>query len=181
MPIFRNIRESIARSSKSAAGITKAAGSLREGERELRNSLRELGEKYDEIFGDHPDGALAPMVERVRNARAAIDAAQKSLDASRGVIRCPSCGMKASIGMRYCPDCGQILPSPPNSEAEEEGLFCPWCSRPVNPDLRFCTYCSKSIDEAGAEPMELNVCPACHKLAPAGASVCPECGALMAE
>ena len=181
MAFFDGFARRVAQQGKNALDISKAAAELKNAEHALRKAYRELGEKYiQSLEGNIPESELASYVLRARQAALEIEIIKDRASALKDLGICRECGAKLTLEMRYCKECGAKVPDIYSGTSSRD-IICPNCSRPVNPELMFCTNCNMSLseidgDEGSDGPLEINICPFCHKLVPNGSSSCPECG-----
>jgi len=186
MPIFSGISNRIAQRGKRAVELSRLAGILHEKERKARRARLQLADTYMELYGASPHEGMAEAVGRLNSAKEEISEIEISLARLRGQRVCIACGEKAASGMHFCPSCGAKLP-PEEAGRAEEAPLCPICGREVNPELRFCTYCNRSIDEqepdeySDGQAKAIHVCPKCMRLVEEGMDICPECGSPLGE
>ncbi|MCL1802552.1 MAG: zinc ribbon domain-containing protein [Eubacteriaceae bacterium] len=184
MAFLDGLARRIAQQGKNTIDFSIATADLKNAEYALRRAYRDLGEKYlKSLEGDVADAELAAYVLKAKQAATEIEIIKDKMSALKVHGVCRECGAKLSTDMKYCSDCGTKVADVYSGTSSREAI-CPICSKPVNSELMFCTYCNTNIsdiraedeDEYESEPVQINVCPYCHKLAPLGSTECPECG-----
>lgn len=87
---------------------------------DINNKYEKLGALVYEMAksGDKDTEAFDALIAEIDTAKTELDDIDKQLDELKGMVACPSCGVKTENDNTYCPKCGAKLPEKPAPEAE---------------------------------------------------------------
>ena len=87
---------------------------------DIKNKYEKLGALVYEMAksGDKDTEAFDALIAETDAAQTELSDIDKQLDELKGMVACPSCGIKTENDNTYCPKCGAKLPERPAPEAE---------------------------------------------------------------
>lgn len=87
---------------------------------DIKNKYEKLGALVYEMAksGDKDTEAFDALIAEIDTAQTELVDIDKQLDELKGMVACPSCGLKTENDNTYCPKCGAKLPEKPAPEAE---------------------------------------------------------------
>lgn len=87
---------------------------------DIKNKYEKLGALVYEMAksGDKDTEAFDALIAEIDAAQTELSDIDKQLDELKGMVACPSCGIKTENDNTYCPKCGAKLPERPAPEAE---------------------------------------------------------------
>lgn len=175
MGVFDDIGKTFSKAgekTKQMTDIARINSLINDEEKKLTNIYTQIGKTYVEKNPSICQDDLTDYVDTAFDISKRIAEYKLQIQAIKGVVTCPSCGMEVSEGTKFCPSCGTPIPvieKPVEPKPEEPK--CPSCGAPITPGQKFCTECGAKLEAAA--PAEDVVVDAVEKEASQEASATP--------
>ena len=87
---------------------------------DIKNKYEKLGAMVYEMAasGEKDTETFDATIAEIDAAKAELEDIEKQLDELKGMVACPSCGIKTENANTYCPKCGAKLPEKTAPEEE---------------------------------------------------------------
>lgn len=151
MDIFNKARVSFAVAGKGftqkasdVSGFAKVSMKIKEEERQLEQSLRELGELLYNQRNNESAQMFPQQTESIRQLYAALRVDREELAYLKGKKICPNCGAELDGEVQRCTSCGTNVENvirPSNVK-----VFCQNCGNQLASGSKFCNNCGAKIE-----------------------------------
>lgn len=158
MDFFNKAKDSITSAGKgltqkasNMTGLAKTQAKLKDEEKQLDESLRELGRLFYDNLNEDTRRQFPELTQKIDNLYQQIKEDKIEIVFLKGKKVCPNCGDELEIEVAHCPSCGfdvSNVKSPVrHEEAPKATVYCPDCGKPLNEGARFCMNCGAKIGE----------------------------------
>lgn len=151
MDILNKARESFAAAGKGftqkasdVSGLARVTMKIKEEEKQLDQSLRELGTLLFNQYNAESAQLFPQQTESLRQLYASIQADREELAYLKGKKICPNCGQELDGDVQRCTSCGMNVENVVRPTAVQ--AFCSNCGTQLAPDARFCPNCGSKIE-----------------------------------
>ena len=150
MDILNKAKESFAAAGKGftqkasdVSGLAKVTMKIKEEEKQLEQSLRELGELLFNQYNAEAVQLFPEQTESIRQLYAAVKADKEEMAYLKGNKICPNCGEELDKDVQRCTSCGmnvEYVVRPGTVPA-----FCQNCGSQLTPGAKFCPNCGAKL------------------------------------
>ena len=151
MDIFNKAKESLSAAGKGftqkasdASGLAKVTMKIKEEEKQLDQSLKELGTLLFNQYNEESKQLFPQQSENIRQLYAALQQDREELAYLKGKKICPNCGAELDGDVQRCTSCGMNVENvvrPSRIQA-----YCQSCGAQLTPGSRFCNNCGAKIE-----------------------------------
>ena len=151
MDIFNKAKESLSAAGKGftqkasdVSGLAKVTMKIKEEEKQLDQSLKELGTLLFNQYNEESKQLFPQQSENIRQLYAALQQDREELAYLKGKKICPNCGAELDGDVQRCTSCGmnvENLVRPSRIQA-----YCQSCGAQLTPGSRFCNNCGAKIE-----------------------------------
>lgn len=158
MDFFNKAKDSIASASKgitqkasTMTGLARVQSRLKEEEKQLDESLRELGRMFYDNYNEDTKAKFPEMAQQIETLYRQISDDKIEMVFLKGKKVCPNCGDELELEVAHCPSCGfnvsDVKGPVRREEAPKAAMFCPGCGNPLAEGAKFCMNCGNRIGE----------------------------------
>lgn len=151
MDILNKARESFAAAGKGftqkasdVSGLARVTMKIKEEEKQLDQSLRELGSLLFNQYNAESAQLFPQQTESLRQLYASIQADREELAYLKGKKICPNCGQELDGEVQRCTSCGMNVENVVRPTMVQ--AFCGSCGSQLAPGARFCPNCGTKIE-----------------------------------
>ncbi|MCI8861005.1 MAG: zinc ribbon domain-containing protein [Lachnospiraceae bacterium] len=151
MDIFNKAKESLSAAGKGftqkasdVSGLAKVTMKIKEEEKQLDQSLKELGTLLFNQYNEESKQLFPQQSENIRQLYAALQQDREELAYLKGKKICPNCGAELDGDVQRCTSCGMNVENvvrPSRIQA-----YCQSCGAQLTPGSRFCNNCGAKIE-----------------------------------
>ena len=151
MDIFNKAKESLSAAGKGftqkasdVSGLAKVTMKIKEEEKQLDQSLKELGTLMFNQYNEESKQLFPQQSENIRQLYAALQQDREELAYLKGKKICPNCGAELDGDVQRCTSCGMNVENvvrPSRIQA-----YCQSCGAQLTPGSRFCNNCGAKIE-----------------------------------
>ena len=151
MDIFNKAKESLSAAGKGftqkasdVSGLAKVTMKIKEEEKQLDQSLKELGTLLFNQYNEESKQLFPQQSENIRQLYAALQQDREELAYLKGKKICPNCGAELDGDVQRCTSCGMNVEDvvrPSRIQA-----YCQSCGAQLTPGSRFCNNCGAKIE-----------------------------------
>ena len=151
MDIFNKAKESLSAAGKGftqrasdVSGLAKVTMKIKEEERQLDQSLKELGALLFNQYNLEAQQLFPQETENIRQLYAALKQDREEMAYLKGKKICPNCGEELDGDVQRCTSCGMNVENvvrPSQIQA-----FCSSCGSQLTPGSKFCNNCGTKIE-----------------------------------
>lgn len=151
MDIFNKAKESLTAAGKGftqkasdVSGLAKVTMKLKEEEKQLDQSLKDLGSSLYNQYNEQAKQIFPELTENIRQLYAAIQSDKEELAYLKGKKICPNCGEELDGDVQRCTSCGMNVENvvrPSQIQA-----YCQNCGSQLTPGSKFCNNCGTKIE-----------------------------------
>lgn len=151
MDIFNKAKESFAIAGKGftqkasdVSGYAKVSMKIKEEEKQLEQSLRDLGNLLFNQYNQESAQMFPQQTESIRQLYAALQADREELAYLKGNKICPNCGEELDGDVQRCTSCGANVENVVRPGSVR--AFCQNCGSQLAPGSKFCNNCGAKIE-----------------------------------
>lgn len=151
MDIFNKARESFAVAGKGftqkasdVSGYARITMKIKEEEKQLEQSLRELGTLLFDQHNKESSEIFPQQTENIRRLYAALRADREELAYLKGKKICPNCGEELDGDVQRCTSCGINVENVVRPDSVH--VFCRNCGSQLSQGSKFCNNCGAKIE-----------------------------------
>lgn len=151
MDIFSKAKESLSAAGKGfsqkasdVSGLAKVTMKIKEEEKQLDQSLKELGALLFNQNNEESKQLFPQQTENIRQLYAALQSDKEELAYLKGKKICPNCGAELDGDVQRCTSCGMNVENVVRPSAVQ--AFCPTCGSQLTPGSKFCPNCGAKIE-----------------------------------
>ena len=151
MDIFNKAKESLTAAGKGftqkasdVSGLAKVTMKIKEEEKQLDQSLKELGALLFNQYNPEAQQLFPQETENIRQLYAALKQDREEMAYLKGKKICPNCGEELDGDVQRCTSCGMNVENvvrPSQIQA-----FCSSCGSQLTPGSKFCNNCGAKIE-----------------------------------
>ena len=151
MDIFNKAKESLSAAGKGftqrasdVSGLAKVTMKIKEEEKQLDQSLKELGALLFNQYNPEAQQLFPQETENIRQLYAALKQYREEMAYLKGKKICPNCGEELDGDVQRCTSCGMNVENvvrPSQIQA-----FCSSCGSQLTPGSKFCNNCGAKIE-----------------------------------
>lgn len=151
MDIFNKAKESLSAAGKGftqrasdVSGLAKVTMKIKEEEKQLDQSLKELGALLFNQYNPEAQQLFPQETENIRQLYAALKQDREEMAYLKGKKICPNCGEELDGDVQRCTSCGMNVENvvrPSQIQA-----FCSSCGSQLTPGSKFCNNCGAKIE-----------------------------------
>lgn len=151
MDIFNKAKESLSAAGKGftqkasdVSGLAKVTMKIKEEEKQLDQSLKELGTLLFNQYNEESKKLFPQQSENIRQLYATLQQDREELAYLKGKKICPNCGAELDGDVQRCTSCGMNVENvvrPSRIQA-----YCQSCGAQLTPGSRFCNNCGAKIE-----------------------------------
>ena len=151
MDIFNKAKESLSAAGKGftqrasdVSGLAKITMKIKEEEKQLDQSLKELGALLFNQYNPEAQQLFHQETENIRQLYAALKQDREEMAYLKGKKICPNCGEELDGDVQRCTSCGMNVENvvrPSQIQA-----FCSSCGSQLTPGSKFCNNCGAKIE-----------------------------------
>ncbi len=151
MDIFNKAKESLSAAGKGftqrasdVSGLAKITMKIKEEEKQLDQSLKELGALLFNQYNLEAQQLFPQETENIRQLYAALKQDREEMAYLKGKKICPNCGEELDGDVQRCTSCGMNVENvvrPSQIQA-----FCSSCGSQLTPGSKFCNNCGAKIE-----------------------------------
>ncbi|NBK94146.1 zinc ribbon domain-containing protein [bacterium 1XD21-13] len=151
MDIFNKAKESLSAAGKGftqrasdVSGLAKITMKIKEEEKQLDQSLKELGALLFNQYNPEAQQLFPQETENIRQLYAALKQDREEMAYLKGKKICPNCGEELDGDVQRCTSCGMNVENvvrPSQIQA-----FCSSCGSQLTPGSKFCNNCGAKIE-----------------------------------
>lgn len=151
MDIFNKAKESLTAAGKGftqkasdVSGLAKVTMKIKEEEKQLDQSLKELGTLLFNQYNEESKQLFPQQSENIRQLYAALQQDREELAYLKGKKICPNCGAELDSDVQRCTSCGMNVENvvrPSQIQA-----YCQNCGAQLAPGSKFCNNCGAKIE-----------------------------------
>ena len=151
MDIFNKAKESLSAAGKGftqrasdVSGLAKITMKIKEEEKQLDQSLKELGALLFNQYNPEAQQLFPQETENIRQLYAALKQDREEMAYLKGKKICPNCGEELDGDVQRCTSCGRNVENvvrPSQIQA-----FCSSCGSQLTPGSKFCNNCGAKIE-----------------------------------
>lgn len=151
MDIFNKAKESLTAAGKGftqkasdVSGLAKVTMKIKEEEKQLDQSLKELGALLFNQYNEEAKQLFPQQTENIRQLYAALQQDREELAYLKGKKICPNCGAELDAEVQRCTSCGMNVENVVRPSQVQ--AFCPNCGSQLVPGSKFCNNCGTKIE-----------------------------------
>ena len=91
---------------------------IRKAEKSLQQTYIDIGQKYEELYGNRNDPDFSPYMAEIADFRAQIAAFHAELNSLSSAGFCGNCGNMVKENQKFCPSCGAKIKKTQPVDAE---------------------------------------------------------------
>ena len=151
MDIFNKAKDSLSAAGKGftqrasdVSGLAKITMKIKEEEKQLDQSLKELGALLFNQYNPEAQQLFPQETENIRQLYAALKQDREEMAYLKGKKICPNCGEELDGDVQRCTSCGMNVENvvrPSQIQA-----FCSSCGSQLTPGSKFCNNCGAKIE-----------------------------------
>ena len=153
MDFFNKAKESLTAAGKGfsqkaneVSGIARVTLKMKEEERQLAESLRELGLQMYNLKNAEAKEMFPELTERISQLYAELEKDRVELAAIKGKKICPNCGTELEAESMCCTACGINVEVAENTVETPVQKFCSNCGGEITEDSKFCGTCGTKVE-----------------------------------
>ena len=184
---------------KDMSEIARLNSQITEEEGRINSAYMQIGKLYFEKYHEVCDPDFTSLIKTIADGGEKVKALKQQINAVKGVVICEKCGAEVQAGSLLCNSCGAAMPKPAEADPMEGMTKCGKCGAMIPTGSRFCTACGAQMEqkpamEAGGDMQseeagqQVNTATAeetsveeAEAPKETGKTVCPNCGAAIAE
>lgn len=120
----------VSKKASEVSAVTKANLKVVNGERDLQDMFRQLGEEFFEKYPEQAAELFGNIVGRIEKKQKQLEKDREDLARLKGQKACPHCGQIISVNAKFCEKCGENAevieqieqPEEDSKENEEEKI-----------------------------------------------------------
>lgn len=118
----KNAAAAVGKKTDEAISTSKLKFKLNQLQNDIKSKNEKLGALVYEMnkSGEKDTEAFDAIIAEIDTANSELSDVQKQLDALKGVVSCPGCGVKTDADNAFCPKCGAKLPEKPVEDINED-------------------------------------------------------------
>ena len=151
MDIFNKAKESLSAAGKGftqkasdVSGLAKVTMKIKEEEKQLDQSLKELGTLLFNQYNEESKQLFPQQSENIRQLYAALQQDREELAYLKGKKICPNCGAELDGDVQRCTSCGMNVENVVRPSRIQ--VYCQSCGAQLTPGSRFCNNCGAKIE-----------------------------------
>ena len=151
MDIFSKAKESLSAAGKGftqkasdVSGLAKVTMKIKEEEKQLDQSLKELGTLLFNQYNEEAKQLFPQQTENIHQLYAQLQQDREEMAYLKGKKICPNCGAELDGDIQRCTSCGMNVENvvrPSQIQA-----FCQNCGSQLTPGSKFCNNCGAKIE-----------------------------------